>query len=159
MNALASLNVETLEGLVSTATEAMLGLSFSLTTPKVERDQATHDATRSVSVQIGDAATLLVITADEESGQRLGSAMFACPVSELDPGMLDDALGELANIVAGQVKVCLGIKSPLGLPRVLAESPLQSGSPMPWRTALLQTQQGEILLRVTVTGSDEGVQS
>lgn len=154
MNELASLKPETLEGLVTAATEAMLGLSFSLR--DLPQEPATIDtsapASHTVGVQIGSAASSLVlITADQLSGQRLGAAMFSCTADEVDAGMLKDALGELVNIIAGQVKVSLGLSSPLGLPHELRELPVECASPLWSRSAVLHTKQSEIRVRVIVT--------
>lgn len=57
--------------------------------------------------------------------------MFACSPEEADPSMVQDALGELLNILAGQVKSLLALDHKLGLPR-----PCEAPAPEAHRASL-----------------------
>ncbi len=65
--------------------------------------------------------------------------------------MIEDALSELVNIVAGQVKRLLGVDQALGLPRMLrasGEGVIDHG----WRSATMRSGSAEVRFWVAVTG-------
>lgn len=141
---------EVLAGIVSGITETMFGMSFVLA------DGASSDAPkiptwRTVVLPIPGRRPLSVaIASDEASGQTLGSAMFSCPVSEVDREMAEDSLRELVNIVAGQVKSAMGVDDALGLPKMLAtgEGAINSDK---WRGATMRSGTREVMVWVAVS--------
>jgi CheY-specific phosphatase CheX len=56
------------------------------------------------------------IRVSEAMARRIGAAMFHCDVSRVDDDKLRDALDEVANIVAGNVKALLPAPSRLSMP-------------------------------------------
>lgn len=64
----------------------------------------------------------VVVTGDEPSCKKLGARLFSLTPSEVDVGMMEDTLRELANITAGQVKRAMSIDAALGLPRIVLGS-------------------------------------
>jgi hypothetical protein len=66
----------------------------------------------------GARPLVLLVLADTASAARLASAFFGQPPDELADDDVRDALGEVANMVAGQLKSALSPESDIGLPRV-----------------------------------------
>jgi chemotaxis protein CheX len=54
--------------------------------------------------------------------ERVAALMFALPPDRLTAADLRDALGELANMTAGNVKACLGHEACISLPTVVEGS-------------------------------------
>jgi chemotaxis protein CheX len=55
-------------------------------------------------------------------GRRLAAAMLDCPESEATPALIQDVVGELANVIGGNVKGVLPGPCKLSLPRVDAQA-------------------------------------
>ena len=85
--------------------------------------------TMSASVQIvGSVECAVVVGCDDEFGSRVASAMFDVEPSSLSFDEIGDALGELANMIGGNVKVLVG-ESTLSLPTVVRGDELQLAVP------------------------------
>jgi chemotaxis protein CheX len=67
---------------------------------------------------VGGWSGVVVVGASERGAALVGSALLQLPVDELAPGDVDDALGELANIIGGNVKSVMPGPSSLSLPVV-----------------------------------------
>lgn len=70
----------------------------------------------SVSIQ-GAWNGALVVCCSRQLAQRVATTMFQCEDDELREALWSDALGEIANIIGGNVKAMLPSPSQLGLPR------------------------------------------
>lgn len=66
----------------------------------------------------GTSNGLVAVDCSEELARRLASAMFDSPESELSEAEVLDSLGEIANIIGGNIKALLPGPSTLGLPKV-----------------------------------------
>ena len=77
------------------------------------------EATVSAWVQItGPWSGAVVVTCDEQTARELTECLLrARPPAVLEPEDVADALGELANVLGGNVKAALPSPSGLGLPR------------------------------------------
>ena len=64
----------------------------------------------------------VAISFSDTLGKRLTAALFACPEAEATPDLVRDALGELANVIGGNVKAMLPGPSKLSLPSVQTRS-------------------------------------
>lgn len=139
---------EQLTRLVSGVTEAMFKMSFALA-GEVGRPPWKNDGTwRTLSLAItGDKSFSVIIASDPEGGKILAGEMFSCPAAEVDPSMMDDALGELVNIIAGQVKNELGPGHLLGLPKVV---PSVTMVPVEWHCATLQNDGTQTMIWVAL---------
>src|SRR5689334_23323591 len=107
--------------LVSGVTETMFKLPFTLEHaegPGAHREDSTNWRTLGL-VLSGRRPLHVAISSDATSGRQLASTMFQCELSEVDPVMVDDALGELVNILAGQLKLVMGLDDDMGLPHVV----------------------------------------
>jgi len=67
---------------------------------------------------VGGWSGVVVVGASELGAGLVGSALLQVPVDELTSTDVDDALGELANIIGGNVKSTLPGPSSLSLPVV-----------------------------------------
>jgi len=108
--------------LVSGVTQTMLGLTF------VPDDSRAHDqlAWRTAVLPIaGDRPLTVGLSSDEPGCSTLSAAMFACPRTDVDQTMMNDALCELVNMTAGLLKSVMSLNQALGLPKILsgAEAP------------------------------------
>jgi hypothetical protein len=107
---------DTLATLVTGVTETMLGISFK---PAEFVDAGTW-RWRTAVLSIPGALPITVgLSSDEPGCVALGTAMFACDRTSLDPGMMNDALCELVNMTAGVVKTAMNLDQTLGLPKIL----------------------------------------
>jgi hypothetical protein len=103
--------------LVSGVTQTMLGLTF------IPDGAKTHHALtwRTAVLPIAGARPLTVgLSSDQHGCSRLSAAMFACPESEVDQAMMNDALCELVNMTAGLLKSVMSLNQSLGLPKILS---------------------------------------
>lgn len=75
------------------------------------------ELTASVAV-VGAWNGHLVVACSRNGSRDVASAMLALPADELSADDIGDALGELANVLGGNVKSLLPAPSTLSLPRV-----------------------------------------
>lgn len=118
---------DTLANLVAAATESMFGMSFvaweatSGSLPWEDPDERWH----TITVPLEGARPILVAAGSDDAGGRaLAAAMFACSSKEVDADMIRDGIGELVNVLAGQVKSAMSLTQKIGLPRALLEDSL-----------------------------------
>ncbi|GIU89043.1 MAG: hypothetical protein KatS3mg010_0142 [Acidimicrobiia bacterium] len=110
---------------VDSVMTTMLGLDLDGPT---DSDGARR-TTISASVQIvGAVECAVVVGCNDEFGSRVASAMFSVEPSSLSPDEVSDALGELANMIGGNVKALVG-ESTLSLPTVVRGDELQLAVP------------------------------
>ncbi len=81
-----------------------------------------HEITSSVDISGGWAGTVSISFSDA-LGRRLTTAMLQCTEEEATPAVVSDAIGELANVIGGNVKAMLPGPSKLSLPRVSTRPP------------------------------------
>ena len=71
-------------------------------------------------VQItGEWRGLLVVSGTERMARSVAAAMFSLPADELDSDMVNDAFGEMANVLGGVVKLGIPGSEGLSLPMVV----------------------------------------
>ena len=143
---------DVLARLVSGVTEMMFGMSFTLAGPP-EHDWQEQPPCRTAVLPIDGARPVTVAIAADPSGARLlGGAMFSVAEADVDNSMIDDALTELANIIAGQIKSAMALDQPLGLPRIIGDGHLvrQAGG---WKAATLFSQGRRVVVWVAISES------
>ena len=145
-------SAQVLAGLVSKVTETMFGMSFLLDSDST-KDRPPYETSvpwRTIVLPINGARQLTVaIASDEPGAMELASAMFGCKQDAVDDGMLTDALSEIANIVAGQVKSLMNVDQALGLPKMFQHK--NSGiDPTVWKCAMLKSQGKQVKVWVAV---------
>ncbi len=107
-------SADTLTKLVNSVTTTMIKVKFSQTDPAA----AKAGFRRAVLVIPGSQPVSVELSCDEESGHKLVHKFFGVDSIHDKRDLLDDALSELANITAGQVKRAMSIDQALGLPQV-----------------------------------------
>jgi two-component system chemotaxis response regulator CheY len=70
---------------------------------------------------IGTPNLLVSLRVNESGGLALATAMFGCSKKLTTAAMIDDALCELANMVAGQIKALTAREHQIGVPSVLQD--------------------------------------
>ena len=61
----------------------------------------------------------VAIGADEPGCFAMASGLLQMAPNELDPGMVEDSLREILNMVAGHIKRAMAIDLALGLPEIV----------------------------------------
>jgi Chemotaxis phosphatase CheX len=113
--------------LVSKVMQASCGLTFN---PAGEEAVASKPW-RTAALPIKGAAPskgqpmTVAIGADEPACFALASGLLQMDSSELDPGMVEDSLRELVNMVAGHIKRAMAIDMALGLPEIVPHSEVE----------------------------------
>lgn len=147
-------NPETLAAMVTKVTQTMFGMTFSLDTnaPAVTPWKQAP-VWRMVLLPITGARPITVaLAADDAGGTHLCKAMFAC--DDVDAGMVEDSLGELVNIIAGQVKGAMGLDQKLGLPKVVGKTASQDGHDgRQWHSATVKHGDSKAVVWVAITES------
>lgn len=110
------IETETLEQVVTEVLATMTGVVASPVS-----DVHASTARRSVAACIhltGAYTGAVVITMPEELGRRIAASMFAADPGALSDGEVMDAVGEIANMVAGSVRSALPMPNTISLPSV-----------------------------------------
>ena len=115
----------TLARLVSNVTETVPGTRF---VPADDSVRGQSICGRMVLLPIQGARDIsVVLSCDSAGGQALAAALRGCSRHQLTRQMIDDAIAELLNMVAGQIQTELEIDQPLGLPRTTTLAELSQG--------------------------------
>jgi hypothetical protein len=102
--------------LVSGVTQTMLGLTFIPDDAKAHRDLSWRTAVLPIA---GERPLTVGLSSDQDGCSQLSAAMFACPRTDVDQTMMNDALCELVNMTAGLLKSVMSLNQALGLPKIL----------------------------------------
>lgn len=148
------LSPEQLARVINSVTTSMLNLSFTLVdqTPR----KPVPDARVAVVLVSGRRPLIVTVGARPESAGLMAGAMFGCEPSTLDEMMIDDALCEVANVTAGQIKRSLAVDQTLGLPVVVSGRLLVERVPDVCDGVLLRS--GPIELSISLHESDTKVE-
>jgi hypothetical protein len=142
---------ETLALLVTKVTSTMLGFGFRVGDPR--RGELLRF--RLVLLTIGDALPVtLVLGTDQRGAAQLASRIFACAPEECDLGMMEDAMRELTNMAAGQVKNALALDAALGLPYLVEAPRLLKNGNSKWRRVTLKSEPMELAVWLSDNPSD-----
>lgn len=125
--------------MVNSVTTSMMNTKFALAPENFQ----VAPFRRAVLPIPGKVPLAVVVTGDEASCQILGARLFSVTPKDVDVGMMEDTLRELANITAGQVKRAMAIDAALGLPRIIKGAD-------PWTTTI----NGERLVVLRADGDD-----
>jgi hypothetical protein len=98
---------------------------------------------RTAVISIPGASPIAVALSTDAAGcAAIGAAMFSCPTGEVEPEMADDALAELTNVTAGEVKRALKLDQTIGLPSILRDDAVTPAWRERWSQVLLK---GEVM--------------
>jgi hypothetical protein len=108
---------------VSSVTQTMCGVSFGV----AQRTQPMPDRWRLAVLPIlGHRRLIVSLFSDRASCCTLSAGMFKLPANEIDESLIEDALRELLNISAGQIKNALVPDQTLGLPRIVPAQEIEA---------------------------------
>jgi hypothetical protein len=134
---------------VSHVTSTMLGFTFALPPPELDRPVA-ELMWRTALLSIPGRQPISVALSSNESGcAALGAAMFSCAPAALDASMIDDSLCELVNMTAGQIRLLMALDQALGLPRVGAGGGQGAVHEPGWSRLVLSSGPVALLLSLT----------
>jgi hypothetical protein len=131
-----------LAALLSNVTRTMCGTTFSAGDPLTRGESLCGQM---VLIPLTGSRSFNVIVSSDTRGSRaLGAAFYGCDEKDLTKEMIDDAIGELLNMVAGQISAMLHLDLTLGLPHPtnLAEIVASGGSGI--EDALLFHSEGKV---------------
>lgn len=103
----------------------MLWMSFMNTqlNPAPTLDPDAHKSLMTAVVRLtGEDETSIFVECTKEMAREIASSMFQCGQDELAPDEVHDALGEIANVLGGNIKGVLAMDHQLSLP-VVVEGP------------------------------------
>lgn len=89
-----------------------------------------------VEVELGDAGCVLLVGANRSTASQLAADMFDCVIDQLAVADLEDALGEVTNMLGSQVGYFLGMKENVGIPNHISEYQMKTY----WRRAKVDTE-------------------
>jgi hypothetical protein len=141
-------DAHSLAQLVSGVTEVMCGTKFI---PADDLARGNSICGRMVLLPIKGARDISVVLASDNAGSRaLGAALFCRPADQLTPAMIDDAIAEVLNMVAGQIQRAMAIDQPLGLPRVTSLGEMAASSGVGFNDSVLLTSEGAVDLKLWI---------
>lgn len=136
-------------GLVSRVTNTMCGITFE---PAGQVKPAPQMLWRVATLPVAGARPIRVtLSSDQDGCTSLGAALFSCPREGVDLTMVDDALCELLNMAAGQIKACLKLDQALGLPAIITADLLPPASRAAMGTGVVLRARGEVGLFIWIT--------
>jgi hypothetical protein len=109
-----SLANEDVARFVSRVTSMMCGLTFA---PASALGEASSGETWRVAI-LPMPGLRVALSSDRGGCASIAASMLGMETDDLDLAMIDDALRELANMTAGQLKAQLALDTNLGLPSV-----------------------------------------
>jgi len=140
-------DASTLARLVSAVTEGRPGTRF---VPADDSARGQSICGRMVLLPIRGARDIcVVLSCDAAAGEALATALFGYAADQLTREMVDDAIAEVLNMVAGQIQAELQIDQPLGLPRPTTLAELSNGG-VAFEDSILLTSEGLGELKVWV---------
>jgi chemotaxis protein CheX len=134
--------------IVEDSVVTMLGLSLGAL---VDRDETADGCQLGASVQFtGDWEGAIAVGCDAAFGNEIAAAMFAMGSDEVTDDEITDALGELANMIAGNVKPLLPGAASLSLPTVFSGSEVRLGIPgaKVWLAIAYNRNRSDVFIRI-----------
>ena len=97
--------------------ETMLGLPFAVADEFAEVDAGAPSVTGVISIS-GDWNGAVVVAVPRTLARAVAAAMFALEPDALTDAEVEDAVGELSNMVGGATKTMIGMPCSISLPSV-----------------------------------------
>jgi CheY-specific phosphatase CheX len=139
--------------MVNSVTTTMMNVKFALAGGSAARRVAFRRAVLPIP---GTTPVSVVLACDEISCRALGAKLFCVKPGEVDVGMIEDTLRELANITAGQVKRAMALDQALGLPRILVGTETWSSSIAGSQLVHLRAETADIEIEVQIAKHPKG---
>jgi chemotaxis protein CheX len=97
--------------------ESMLALPIAVADEFADAEAGSAAVTGVISIS-GDWNGAVIVTVPNELARQVAAAMFALDADALTEAEIQDAVGELSNMVGGATKTMLGGSSSISLPSV-----------------------------------------
>jgi hypothetical protein len=138
-----------LSSLVSKVMQASCGLTFN----PAGDDKIAKAPWRTAALPIkGGQPMTVAIGSDEPGCFALASGLLQMAPNELDPGMVEDSLRELVNMVAGHIKRAMAIDLALGLPEIVPYADIEKRMQQPGNgSQRVAVSTGRVNLTVWIT--------
>jgi chemotaxis protein CheX len=108
--------------------ESVVGAMLGIAIDGCGADSPTPRQALGASVQItGPWDGAVVVACDTDFGRRVAAAMFGDDATSMSDEEIADAVGELANMIGGNVKALVGEGTALSLPTVVHGATLSVG--------------------------------
>jgi chemotaxis protein CheX len=115
-----AIDIDTMDQIMTSVFDEMLGMVKEPFSPD---DEAFSQSRIVASIRIsGTADELLVVEAPEQTAALIGATMFAADSDTLQEDDISDAVGEVVNMIGGNVKGTYAGDSELSLPCVGRET-------------------------------------
>jgi hypothetical protein len=145
-------DAEKLASLVSYVTSTMCGVSFVPGDP-VARGESLYLQMVMIALR-GDPDITVVLSSDGRGSRALGAAFFGIGEDKVSQQMIDDAIAELLNMVAGQVATAMQSNHTLGLPRRTKLSEIARAGMATLDGAVLLRSEGAVDLGLWILETD-----
>lgn len=111
-----AIDTPTMHQIISTVFADMLGMPTEVLGPETSKiEQPRYSAAIEIS---GEVEEQIVVEATQATATAIAETMFCTPADELEEDEVQDALGEIANMVGGNVKGTYPGELKLSLPVV-----------------------------------------
>ena len=133
--------------------QTMLGLTLELCADPIPPATPETPQWSGYIALSGDWQGTIAVSCLEPAARQFAGAMFAMAADETSDAEIQDALGELANLVGGQTKQLLGDRPVIGLP-VVIKGDFKAVVPHSHKMATLRFRTDGHGLEVAVVGAD-----
>jgi chemotaxis protein CheX len=110
---------EDLDTIAEQVWSAFLADGHEAVVDSAERGDYPSELAASVAI-VGAFEGHVIVSCSQDGSRNVASALFEMPVDEVTGDEVGDALGELANVLGGNVKSMLPAPSTMSLPRIAA---------------------------------------
>jgi hypothetical protein len=133
--------------LVSVVTRTMVGLTFVLDSGGSSWSSLVW---RGAVIPIPSSPSLTIgLSSDQHGCATVSSAMYSCAPDAADDAMINDALCELVNMIAGVLKDRMAIEQASGLPKIVQGDTARYLAPSAgWRAVVLRSSDIGLVLWV-----------
>lgn len=104
----------------------MLGLDVSPDSEEIQSVPESESIFRSSVEVSGEWSAKMSFQCNEGLAKTIASKMFAMEVDQLEEDEVLDAVGEIINMIGGNIKGCVGVESTLSIPEVVIHQNIAS---------------------------------
>jgi hypothetical protein len=154
---LEQLDTEVIIEIFDMITSTMLRLGSVQDTSDADHDPAAVLDCTAVLAVPGAVPITIALSSSSHGARDLTCALLAVEPADVDASMLADTMGELANMLAGQIKSLLNLQQSLGLPKILGERAFAwSLETDTWHHIRVKTGDIQILLSISTDAGTVG---
>lgn len=125
----------------------MLGLEVSPDSEEANSGSGSESIFCSSVEVTGEWNAKMSFQCSEGLAKTIASKMFAVEVSELEEDEVLDAVGEIINMIGGNIKGCVGVESTLSIPDVVIHQAIAPDES--WSNRLFLHESGAMMVSLT----------